>query len=89
MYLGLEVERPRLRGSFLIGGLEGSRVYGYDDCFGDIRCDRNFSNPVPLKTSRVEGMMCVKSSMAQTSSRWCNVEVRRGRRVSSGVVFVT
>ncbi|GFV45840.1 hypothetical protein TNCV_2322001 [Trichonephila clavipes] len=39
MHLGLEVERPGLRGSFLIGGLEGARGCGYSDFFGDIRCD--------------------------------------------------
>ncbi|GFU99570.1 hypothetical protein TNCV_4082911 [Trichonephila clavipes] len=42
MYLGLEVERPRLRRSFLIGGLEGARMCVYGDFFGDIRCDGNF-----------------------------------------------
>ncbi|GFX13764.1 hypothetical protein TNCV_1718721 [Trichonephila clavipes] len=31
---GLEMERPELRGSFLVDGLEGARGYGYDDCFG-------------------------------------------------------
>ncbi|GFX21913.1 hypothetical protein TNCV_2311901 [Trichonephila clavipes] len=39
IYLGLEVERPGLRGSFLISGLEGARGCGYGDCFGDIGCD--------------------------------------------------
>ncbi|GFV65337.1 RNase H domain-containing protein [Trichonephila clavipes] len=43
MYLGLEVERPGLGGSFLIGGLEGARRCSYGDCFGDIRCDGNLS----------------------------------------------
>ncbi|GFS49306.1 hypothetical protein TNCV_2411031 [Trichonephila clavipes] len=41
-YLGLEVERPGVRGSYLISGLEGARGCGYDDCCGDIRCDGNF-----------------------------------------------
>ncbi|GFY12720.1 hypothetical protein TNCV_2449111 [Trichonephila clavipes] len=44
MYLSLEVERPGLRRSFQIGGLEGASECGYGDCFGDIRCDRNFSD---------------------------------------------
>ncbi|GFX00529.1 hypothetical protein TNCV_2235361 [Trichonephila clavipes] len=38
MYLGLESERPGLRASFLICGLEGARGSGYGDCFGDLRC---------------------------------------------------
>ncbi|GFT06811.1 DDE_3 domain-containing protein [Trichonephila clavipes] len=38
MYLSLEVERPGLRGSLMISGLEGAKVCGYGDCFGDIRC---------------------------------------------------
>ncbi|GFW09143.1 putative LOC100569746 [Trichonephila clavipes] len=42
MYLDLELERPGLRGSFLIGELEEARVCGYGDCFEDIRCDGNF-----------------------------------------------
>ncbi|GFW15334.1 uncharacterized protein TNCV_3740381 [Trichonephila clavipes] len=40
MYLGLEVKRPRLRGSFLTAGLEGARRCGFGDCFGDIRSTR-------------------------------------------------
>ncbi|GFW30241.1 hypothetical protein TNCV_3850121 [Trichonephila clavipes] len=36
---GLEVERPGLRVSLLIGGLEQARGCGYGDCFGDTRCD--------------------------------------------------
>ncbi|GFW28972.1 hypothetical protein TNCV_202951 [Trichonephila clavipes] len=43
MYLGVEVERPGLRGSFLIGRLEGARGCGYGDCFRDIQYDGNFS----------------------------------------------
>ncbi|GFW18984.1 hypothetical protein TNCV_164981 [Trichonephila clavipes] len=43
MYLSLEVERPGLRGSFQIGGLEGATKCSCGDCFGDIRCDGNFS----------------------------------------------
>ncbi|GFT86333.1 uncharacterized protein TNCV_3258581 [Trichonephila clavipes] len=39
MHFGLEEERPELRGSFLIGELEGTGGCGY----GDIRCDGNFS----------------------------------------------
>ncbi|GFU93213.1 hypothetical protein TNCV_4217391 [Trichonephila clavipes] len=35
MYLHLEVERPGLRKSFLIGGLEAARGCAYGDCFGD------------------------------------------------------
>ncbi|GFX98105.1 transposable element Tcb2 transposase [Trichonephila clavipes] len=42
MYLGLEGERPGLRRSFLIGGLEGARECVYGDFFGDIRCDGTF-----------------------------------------------
>ncbi|GFX71564.1 hypothetical protein TNCV_2695521 [Trichonephila clavipes] len=43
MYFGFEAKRPRLRGSFLIGVMEGTRGCGYGDCFGDIQCDGNFS----------------------------------------------
>ncbi|GFV12478.1 uncharacterized protein TNCV_1792571 [Trichonephila clavipes] len=43
VYLSLEVERPGLRESFLIGGLEGVNG-GYSVCFGDILCDGNFSD---------------------------------------------
>ncbi|GFU33847.1 hypothetical protein TNCV_3241031 [Trichonephila clavipes] len=42
MYLGFQVERPGLRRSFLIGGLEGARGYVYGDFFRDIRCDGYF-----------------------------------------------
>ncbi|GFV97175.1 hypothetical protein TNCV_3527601 [Trichonephila clavipes] len=36
------LERPGLRKSFLIGGLEGAKGCVYGDFFGDIRCDGNF-----------------------------------------------
>ncbi|GFU89247.1 uncharacterized protein TNCV_2549681 [Trichonephila clavipes] len=98
MYLGLEVEKPGLRGSFLIGGLEGARVCGY--CFGDFRYDGNFSKLVkitnlwpacheliiPLKTYRVEVLMHVKSVGTQCPPN--GGEVRK-RDASSGVVHVT
>ncbi|GFV57826.1 uncharacterized protein TNCV_3072051 [Trichonephila clavipes] len=46
------------------------------------------SSPVPLKTRRV-GQRCTSNlSKAGTSSRWCNVVVRRGG-TSSGVVQIT
>ncbi|GFV14073.1 uncharacterized protein TNCV_525491 [Trichonephila clavipes] len=35
------------------------------------------SNPVPLKTRRVGQRCTLNRSRAQTSSRWCGVEVRR------------
>ncbi|GFX41966.1 uncharacterized protein TNCV_3677781 [Trichonephila clavipes] len=46
------------------------------------------SNPVPLKTRRIGKRCTLNLSRAETSSRWCGVEVRRGG-ASSGVVHVT
>ncbi|GFU80035.1 uncharacterized protein TNCV_579151 [Trichonephila clavipes] len=46
------------------------------------------SSPVPLKTRRVGQRCTLNLSRAETSSRWCGVEVRRGGP-SSGVVHVT
>ncbi|GFT57033.1 uncharacterized protein TNCV_1690981 [Trichonephila clavipes] len=46
------------------------------------------SSPVPLKTRRVGERCTLNLSIAQTSSRWCGVVVRRGG-ASSGVVLVT
>ncbi|GFV11754.1 hypothetical protein TNCV_977431 [Trichonephila clavipes] len=43
MYLDIEGKRPGLRESFLIGRSEGVMGCNYGDCFGDIRCDGNFS----------------------------------------------
>ncbi|GFY17794.1 hypothetical protein TNCV_1075291 [Trichonephila clavipes] len=40
---GLVMEWPVLRGSFQVGGLEGTKGCAYSNCFGDIRCGRNFS----------------------------------------------
>ncbi|GFU51908.1 uncharacterized protein TNCV_3734141 [Trichonephila clavipes] len=46
------------------------------------------SNTVPLKTRRVGQRCTLNLSRAETSSRWCDVVVRRGG-ASSGVVHVT
>ncbi|GFY36666.1 uncharacterized protein TNCV_28701 [Trichonephila clavipes] len=46
------------------------------------------SSPVPLKTRRVGQPCTLNLSRAETSSRWCGVEVRRGGG-SSDVVQVT
>ncbi|GFY05907.1 hypothetical protein TNCV_4405721 [Trichonephila clavipes] len=46
------------------------------------------SSPVPLKTRRVGQRSTLNLSRAETSSRWCGVEVRRGG-ANSGVVHVT
>ncbi|GFX97721.1 uncharacterized protein TNCV_3066081 [Trichonephila clavipes] len=46
------------------------------------------SSPVPLKTRRVGQRCTLNLSRAETSSRWCDVGVRRGG-ASSGVVHVT
>ncbi|GFU65560.1 uncharacterized protein TNCV_634831 [Trichonephila clavipes] len=46
------------------------------------------SNPVPLKTRRVGQRCTLNLSRAETSSRWCDVVVRRSG-ASSGVVHVT
>ncbi|GFU70189.1 uncharacterized protein TNCV_5057811 [Trichonephila clavipes] len=46
------------------------------------------SSPVPLKTRRVGQRCTLNLSRAETSSRWCGVEVRRGG-AGSGVVHVT
>ncbi|GFY22872.1 uncharacterized protein TNCV_2181331 [Trichonephila clavipes] len=46
------------------------------------------SNPLPLKTHRVGPRCTLNLSRAETSSRWCDVVVRRGD-ASSGVVHVT
>ncbi|GFV21847.1 uncharacterized protein TNCV_4525341 [Trichonephila clavipes] len=46
------------------------------------------SSPVPLKTRRVGQRCTLNLSRAETSSRWCDVVVRRGG-ASSGVVHVT
>ncbi|GFT69583.1 uncharacterized protein TNCV_1298171 [Trichonephila clavipes] len=46
------------------------------------------SSPVPLKTRRVGQRCTLNLSIAETSSRWCGVVVRRGG-ASSGVVHVT
>ncbi|GFU54778.1 uncharacterized protein TNCV_1082321 [Trichonephila clavipes] len=45
-------------------------------------------SPVPLKTRRVGERCTLHLSIAQTSSRWCGVVVRRGVAIS-GVVLVT
>ncbi|GFX44873.1 uncharacterized protein TNCV_3429221 [Trichonephila clavipes] len=46
------------------------------------------SSPVPLKTRRVGQRCTLNLSRAETSSRWCDVVVRRGG-ASSGVIHVT
>ncbi|GFX22631.1 uncharacterized protein TNCV_2993661 [Trichonephila clavipes] len=46
------------------------------------------SSPVPLKTRRVRDLCTLNLSIAETSSRWCGVVVRRGG-ASSDVVHVT
>ncbi|GFW37818.1 uncharacterized protein TNCV_4630231 [Trichonephila clavipes] len=46
------------------------------------------SSPIPLKTGRLGQRCTLNLSIAQTSSRWCGVVVRRGG-ASSGVVHVT
>ncbi|GFU68185.1 uncharacterized protein TNCV_38951 [Trichonephila clavipes] len=46
------------------------------------------SSPVPLKTHRVGQRCTLNLSRAETSSRWCDVVVRRGG-ANSGVVHVT
>ncbi|GFW10201.1 uncharacterized protein TNCV_1849181 [Trichonephila clavipes] len=46
------------------------------------------SSPVPLKTLCVGERCTLNLSRAQTSSRWCDVVVRRGD-ASSGVVLIT
>ncbi|GFT88459.1 uncharacterized protein TNCV_262551 [Trichonephila clavipes] len=46
------------------------------------------SSPVPLKTHRVGERVTLNLSIAQMSSRWCGVVVRRGG-ARSGVVQVT
>ncbi|GFV02438.1 uncharacterized protein TNCV_1023661 [Trichonephila clavipes] len=46
------------------------------------------SSPVPLKICRVGQRCTLNLSRTQTSSRWCDVIVRRGG-ASSGVVHVT
>ncbi|GFV88464.1 uncharacterized protein TNCV_1242771 [Trichonephila clavipes] len=46
------------------------------------------SSPVPLKTRRVRERCTLNLSRAQTSSRWCDVVVRKGG-TSSGVILVT
>ncbi|GFX57444.1 transposable element Tcb2 transposase [Trichonephila clavipes] len=46
------------------------------------------SSPIPLKTRRVGQRCTLKLSRAETSCRWCGVEVRR-EGASSGVIHVT
>ncbi|GFU87853.1 uncharacterized protein TNCV_964091 [Trichonephila clavipes] len=53
-----------------------------------VACFVTGSSPVPLKTRRVGQRCTLNLSRAETSSRWCGVEVRRGG-ASSGVVHVT
>ncbi|GFT41924.1 uncharacterized protein TNCV_1667711 [Trichonephila clavipes] len=52
----------------------GSLVVKVSDCGGHAMS----SNPIPLKTRRVEKGCTLNLSRAQTSSRWCGVVVRRG-----------
>ncbi|GFX04786.1 hypothetical protein TNCV_2247691 [Trichonephila clavipes] len=49
------------------------------------------SSPVPLKTHRVGEQCTINLSIAQASSRWCGVIVRKKERegASSGAVLVT
>ncbi|GFV32457.1 uncharacterized protein TNCV_1677431 [Trichonephila clavipes] len=58
--------------------------YGYRT----VACFVTGSSPVPLKTRRVGQRCTLNLSRAETSSRWCDVVVRRGG-ASSGVVHVT
>ncbi|GFV36134.1 hypothetical protein TNCV_2111511 [Trichonephila clavipes] len=58
MYLGLEEERPGLRGSFLIGELEGAGGCSYCDCFGDIRWNGNFSTDERLVRYWITNTYC-------------------------------
>ncbi|GFX56878.1 uncharacterized protein TNCV_3566501 [Trichonephila clavipes] len=53
-----------------------------------VACLVTISSPVPLKTRRVGQRCTLNLSTAETSSRWCDVVVRRGG-ASSGVVHVT
>ncbi|GFT23591.1 uncharacterized protein TNCV_3510881 [Trichonephila clavipes] len=53
-----------------------------------VACFVTGSSPVPLKTRRVGQRCTLNLSIAETSSRWCGVVVRRGG-ASSGVVHVT
>ncbi|GFX53208.1 uncharacterized protein TNCV_362031 [Trichonephila clavipes] len=53
-----------------------------------VACFVTGSSPVPLKTRRVGQRCTLNLSRAETSSRWCDVVVRRGG-ASSGVVHVT
>ncbi|GFT88618.1 uncharacterized protein TNCV_905171 [Trichonephila clavipes] len=53
-----------------------------------VACLVTISCPVPLKTRRVGQRCTLNLSRAETSSRWCGVEVRKSG-ASSGVVHVT
>ncbi|GFV77464.1 uncharacterized protein TNCV_1069931 [Trichonephila clavipes] len=53
-----------------------------------VACHVTSSSPVPLKTRRVGQRCSLNLSRAETSSRWCDVVVRRSG-ASSGVVHVT
>ncbi|GFX67365.1 hypothetical protein TNCV_720291 [Trichonephila clavipes] len=39
---GVMMDRHGLKESFLIGGVDGAKGFGYRDCFGDIRVEKNF-----------------------------------------------
>ncbi|GFX72621.1 uncharacterized protein TNCV_4062171 [Trichonephila clavipes] len=53
-----------------------------------VACLVTSSSPVPLKTRRIGQRCTLNLSRAETSSRWCEVGVRRGG-ASSGVVHIT
>ncbi|GFV47443.1 uncharacterized protein TNCV_4830991 [Trichonephila clavipes] len=70
--------------------LDGNVVGAVAEWYGyrTVACLVTSSSPVPLKTRRVGQRCTLNLSRAETSSRWCGVEVRRGG-ASSGVVHVT
>ncbi|GFW75520.1 uncharacterized protein TNCV_4427031 [Trichonephila clavipes] len=87
------MDRVSLRWVFsavTLGGLQrGSRGYGSPVVkVSDHGKHAMSSSPVPLKTRRVGQRRTLNLSIAETSSRWCGVVVRRGG-ASSGVFHVT
>ncbi|GFW84296.1 uncharacterized protein TNCV_1131651 [Trichonephila clavipes] len=54
---------------------------------GRVACLVMSSSPIPLKTRRVGQRCTLNLSIAETSSHWCGVAVRRGG-ASSGVLYV-
>ncbi|GFX75953.1 hypothetical protein TNCV_2239241 [Trichonephila clavipes] len=70
MYLGLEVERPGLRGSFLIGGLEGESGCGYGDCFEDIqyKFDDDIQKVTPARAPLAFSLLSNSALMSKSFS---------------------